>query len=338
MKIEIFEDIDKGWFVGDNVFGLKELKSLIEGSEDKDVRIDIHCNGGSCAEGLAMYDYLRSSGKDITTHIDGECHSIALVVLLAAPKERRFAAPNARGIIHHVRGFMGFDAMTADELKAAAEGVAADEERILNIYAERTGTDIETLRKVMGEEKERSAQELKDLGFVGEIDTYTTNKKDKSMKIFNLIKRKMKKTNYEFKDEEGKLLFSSEKETAELAVGDAIVIADGSDSGEFILEDGRKVVVDGGVIATIEEPKTEEEETETEKAEEEADVDALKADIDTLKAEVETLKAEVETLKAALEEVKIAQQKSNYIAPKRVNQSGKVGISDFAEKFKKFSK
>lgn len=152
----------------------------------------------------------------------------------------------------------------------------------------------------------------------------------------------MKKTNYEFKDEEGKLLFSTEKETAELAVGDAIVIADGTDSGEFILEDGRKVVVEGGVIATIEEPTTEEEvkeeEAEAEKAEAEADVDALKADVDTLKAEVETLKGEVETLKAAIEEVKVAQQKSNYIAPKRVNQSGKVGISDFADKFKKFNK
>ena len=59
--------------------------------DDDEVDIRIHCRGGDCVEGWAIYDKLRQSGKTISCTVEGECSSMATIILLAAPAERRHA-------------------------------------------------------------------------------------------------------------------------------------------------------------------------------------------------------------------------------------------------------
>ena len=69
----------------------KSITEFLESIDENDSEIDlrIHCKGGLVVEGWAIYDALRDSGKTIKATIEGECSSMATIILLAAPKERR---------------------------------------------------------------------------------------------------------------------------------------------------------------------------------------------------------------------------------------------------------
>ena len=60
----------------------------------------LHCTGGDVIEGWAMVDKLRATGKEIRATIEGQCASMATVLLCAAHKENRRAYPHAQILIH----------------------------------------------------------------------------------------------------------------------------------------------------------------------------------------------------------------------------------------------
>jgi ATP-dependent Clp endopeptidase proteolytic subunit ClpP len=247
------------------VFSVETVKNIFEeNAEEQDFKFNIHCDGGSVSEGLAIYDILRNSGKNIYTNIEGSCHSMAVTLLLAAPKENRTANRNARALIHQVYGGMT-DYATADQLREYATEIDMEQNAILDIYAERTGYNRTELEKLMKAEKVRTAQELLEYGFISQINTYNTNFKtkkmteikeqnskiDKVLEILNKVlpKKNQSEVNIEFKDAEGNVVFKTEKEDGSIAVGDTV---EGSD-GTFIIEDGREVTIEGGVVTAINE-------------------------------------------------------------------------------------
>ena len=78
----------RDWFGTDGVC-YKDITDFLEKMEEGDNNIEllIHCPGGNCLEGWAIYDKLRQSGKQISATIEGNCSSMATIILLAAPKE-----------------------------------------------------------------------------------------------------------------------------------------------------------------------------------------------------------------------------------------------------------
>lgn len=251
-------------------------KVFDENPEETEFKFHINCDGGVVSEGLRIYDVLRTSGKTLHCNIEGGCHSMAIILLLAAPKENRTANPNSRALIHEVRGG-SWDFLKADELRTVADEIEREQNAILDIYADRTGYDRAELEILMKEEKMRTAQELIQYGFISKINTYSTNLKPKNQmskptktvqELLNQAKELGKKllnltegetVNFEFKDAEGVVLFTTEKEDDSIAVGDAA-----SPDGTFELPDGRTVVIADGVITEINEPEsTNSEEVET---------------------------------------------------------------------------
>ena len=93
-----------------------------------------------------------------------------------------------------------------------------------------------------------------------------------------------------------------EKESGEPMVGDGVV----SEDGEYLLPDGRTVVVEGHVITEIRPAEEEAVEAEAERGEEpgtdEAEFSEKDAEIDRLKAIIAEKDAEIEELKKQLEE------------------------------------
>jgi ATP-dependent protease ClpP protease subunit len=306
VEIKVYDDIaNKSEVIFMQAFGIEDaqvfsadaVRKVFERNKvEKDFRFNIHCNGGFVSEGLAIYDIIRTSGKNIYTHIDGACHSMAVTILLAAPPENRSANVNARALLHRVR--MGVcDDMTAEELTAAAKSCVAEENNILRIYAERTGNSEADMRKLMNKEQEHGAQELLNLGFISKITSYNTNKFKRKIMAQNktttakpaagakdtttsgaakpqtLVQQAAgllgrianaltppKAVNYDYTDDEGNVLFSTEAEDDTLAVGDAVTIPDGSTDGTFELPDGRTVTVADGAVAEIAEPDDDEAE------------------------------------------------------------------------------
>lgn len=275
VEIDIYKPIDRedpfmsffGW--DDLVFSADNIhRAFDENPTETDFRFNINCDGGSVAEGLRIYDVLRTSGKNIYMNIEGGCHSMAVCLLLAAAKENRTANPNCRALIHEVRACT-YENLTADDAQALADEIRTEQEAILDIYVDRTGTDRQTLEELMKAERQLTAEQLKEYGFISKINVYMTNRKKhfKTKNFKEMAKTKkevisaadnfMKKlknllsatvVNYDHKDADGNVLFTTEAEDDTLEVGMAA-----SPDGEFKLADGRVVVITDGVIAEIRE-------------------------------------------------------------------------------------
>ena len=262
------------------VFSLETLNKIFdENPDEKDFRFNIHCDGGSIYEGLAIYDKIRTSGKNIYCNIEGGCHSMAIVLLLAAPKENRTANANARALIHEVQVPVDSYFVSTTELESLTEQAKMEQDAILDIYAERTGTDRAVLENLMKEERVRTASELLQYGFISKINSYNTNKKKSKMgkdtkkNLVNQIDKFMRgvknilgePVNYDFTDADGNVILTTEREDETIEVGDSVVLPNGETSGEVTLQDGRTVKVADGVDTEVvekEETTTTEEEIE----------------------------------------------------------------------------
>ncbi|HYC76251.1 MAG TPA: ATP-dependent Clp protease proteolytic subunit [Planctomycetota bacterium] len=80
-----------------------QLVILQKAEASAPVTVYINSPGGSADSGFAMFDALRFFDMPVTTVVNGLCASAAVMVQLAAPRQRRFAAPNARFLLHQPR-------------------------------------------------------------------------------------------------------------------------------------------------------------------------------------------------------------------------------------------
>lgn len=267
-------------------FGLDDLREIVEQNpQENEICLNIHCVGGSVSEGLAIYDYLRTSGKKIYTNVEGDCHSMAIVLLLSAPIENRSCNKNASALIHKVSQYV-WDNLTEDKASEIADEIRQYEQKIISIYADRTGKDKDYLQQIMDEEKIRDAQFLLDNNFVGRINEYNTNQKHKNTMSKTLLQRAkdfLRKqgtlTNFVFKDNEGNTMFETSEEGDKLEVG-----MTASPDGIFTLAEdtselkaGTVITIKNGTITDIQEPDTQEvEQLQKETGVESQDVNALR--------------------------------------------------------------
>lgn len=273
---------------------------------EQEIMLELHSCGGDTTEGWAIYDALRASGRTIHAKVVGECASMATIIYLAAPKERRSIAKHGRMLIHSPY-FPDAGAVTRDNIGALQATLEEEHNKMLNEYIARTGMDKETLEAQMSAGGWFDADRAVALGFAGfiapELSASTQSKKDMKK---NKLKAALEAfcaafastSAMTFTTKDG-LELEVEREEGEIEVGDPA-----SPDGEFILEDGRTVIVKDGVIVDIKDAEPEEpaEETpETEAVEEETPEEPAE-DVEELKKQNEELKKENEELKKQLEE------------------------------------
>jgi ATP-dependent protease ClpP protease subunit len=328
LEVQIYDEIANkseqvwlsAWGMEDCIFSADIVnKIFLDNPDEKDIKFNIHCNGGSVGEGLTIYDILRNSGRNIYMNVEGSCHSMAIVLLLAAPAENRTGNRNLRALVHRVYcPAMGY--YTADELKSLSDETILEENAILDIYEERTGKNRAALAAWMKSEKQRTADELLDMNFISKINSYNTNFKrgkmkknektagksgknevlKKSSSFLNRIKRFFA-VNYDYTDSEGNVLFSTESEEDTLAVGDTVTISDGNTEGTFTLVDGRVVTIVDNTVTDI----AEEAESETT-----VEVEALNAENDELRRTLQEAEAIITELRNHIQ--------SDYVPGQRV--------------------
>lgn len=176
--LKIYSDItskeDKVWYqwFGLDAVCFEDVDKFCESipEDDNEIDIRIFCNGGSCMEGWAMYDRLRQTGKDITVTVEGKAASMATVILMAAPKEKRKCYQNASLCVHNPwMDAYHLGQATADDLQKAADNLREEQNRILDLYVERCGCDRKEMQALMDEDKYIDPERAKELGLVGEI-------------------------------------------------------------------------------------------------------------------------------------------------------------------------
>ena len=139
-----------------------ELNAIAKDSDS--VTLRINSPGGIVSDGYAIYNAIKQSGLNVTAYVDGLAASAASFILMAADKI--YIPPAAEIMIHDVWGFaMG----NAKELRQIANQMDSKNEIIINIYAERTGMDRESIKTMMGDETWMNGEQSVDMGFADEL-------------------------------------------------------------------------------------------------------------------------------------------------------------------------
>ena len=310
IKSEEAKQMDLLWFGIDSGMSFKSLDEALAAKkeDDKEIILRIHCNGGDVIEGYAIYDKLRSmEGCTIKAEVEGECSSMATVILLAASERKAYK--DARLCIHKPMIQCYFnECMTEDDARKLYEDLHAETERMLSIYTERTGQKADVLEALMKEDKYITVDEAKDLGFLTEIIEHVTAQKTAqsstnnkpNLKTMAKVEKKepskvqkllislaeaagLKAEMADVKDDEKPVsmtlntadggTITIDREEGEPQVGDTA-----SPDGEFKMPDGKTIVITDGVITEIREEDAGNGDGEGE------DAEALKKAQDDLKA------------------------------------------------------
>lgn len=273
--------------------------------EEQEVMLELHSCGGDTTEGWAIYDALRASGRTIHAKVVGECASMATVLFLAAPKERRSIAKHGKMLIHSPY-FPDAGVVSRKNIGTLQATLEEEHKKMLDVYEERTETNREELESQMNDGGWFDAERAVELGFAGfiapELSASIQNKMKKKSKglkaaVEAFVAALSRTSALTFTTKDG-LELEVDKEEGDIEVGDAA-----EPDGEFELEDGRTVIVKDGVVVEIkqtEEEEQPEEETPDVAAEEEPETNA--EEIDELKKQIEELKQENEDLKKQLDE------------------------------------
>jgi ATP-dependent protease ClpP protease subunit len=261
--------------ITDNTTSAKAVSDFLDENKNAtSITVKINSRGGDVQEGWSIYDLLTTSGKKIKTIGEGKVYSIATIIFLAGSE--REMMKNADGLIHnpYIPPYTLADAYESGDLLKIAEGLQQEESKILDFYAEKTGTDKAKLAEYMSADTKLSAEDMLSLGFATKViepvkayafikpkNTFKMDEKEKAAFFEKLgatldsavakMFSRLPAVDQKMTDKDGKE-FKLEKETGAPAVGDKA-----SPDGTYTMVSGEKITVAGGVVSEITESDTE---------------------------------------------------------------------------------
>ena len=156
--------------INDNLSNLIVAQLLFLESENpkKDINIYINSPGGVISSGLAIYDTMQFVSPSISTLCIGQAASMGALLLCGGDKNKRFALPNSRIMIHQPLG--GFQGQASD-IEIHAKEILLMKKKVNEILAKHTGKSIKTIEKDTDRDNFLNANEAKDYGIVDDILT-----------------------------------------------------------------------------------------------------------------------------------------------------------------------
>ena len=177
-EIRIFDQIgqETDWWTGET-YGISakafidDLKAL-EAKHDV-IHIRVNSIGGYLSDGLAMFNAVASSTKDIKVHNDGIAYSFGAAFLQSAKKGNRYAGKSSMTMLHAVAGSpYGLGRLTA----AKAREVAAELDKFDAVMAEAMSASIGLSKEEIqakwldGKDHYFTAEEAKAAGLIDHIE------------------------------------------------------------------------------------------------------------------------------------------------------------------------
>ena len=150
------------WF--ENDVCVYDLAKEIGDLNGKALTVRINSYGGEVAEGLAIYNLLKSYEGEVTTICDGFACSAASVVFMAGAK--RIMPRSSLLMIHNAWTWASGD---ADDLRKAADDLEKITQPSVEIYTSVSNLDADEIKAMMDAETWIDADEALDYGFATEI-------------------------------------------------------------------------------------------------------------------------------------------------------------------------
>lgn len=145
---------------------IAQLLFLQTEDPDKDIHLYVNSPGGIVSSGLAIYDTMQYVKSDIATYCIGQATSMGALLLAAGTKEKRFALPHARIMIHQPMG--GFQGQATD-IEIHAREILRTKEVLNSILAYHTGQPMEKIQADTDRDFFMSGKEAKEYGIVDEV-------------------------------------------------------------------------------------------------------------------------------------------------------------------------
>ena len=145
-----------------------QLLFLESENPEKDIHLYINSPGGSVSSGLAIYDTMQFIKPDISTLCIGQAASMGALLLCAGTKNKRFALPHARVMIHQPLG--GFSGQASD-IDIHAQEILKTRDRLNTILKNHTGQNIKTIQKDTDRDYFMSASESAKYGIIDKVLT-----------------------------------------------------------------------------------------------------------------------------------------------------------------------
>src|SRR5918992_1409976 len=133
-----------------------QLLHLESEDPDKDISIYINSPGGSAYAGLAIYDTMQYIKPDVSTICVGMAMSMGAILLLGGAKNKRYALPNSKIMIH--QGSAGFQGTPAD-IEIHAKEVLSLRKRMAEIIAQHTKQSLDQVEKDIDRDRFMTAEE-----------------------------------------------------------------------------------------------------------------------------------------------------------------------------------
>lgn len=291
---------------------MEQVKSI--GNVDEYLVI-INSAGGEVFEGYAIYNYLLSLNKPLTTRGVGIVASIATVIFLAGKKRQLY---NTTQFLIHNPWSMGEG--DATEFIRKAEELRVIENNLIDFYHQQTGVDNSTIQDLMNEDKFITSETALELKFATEIlspvkafATFKNQNKNKNQmskigKIFKQAFAELKNAgvvlNETIMTKDGQELEVTMSGST-IAVGDEVMEDGQPAEGSYQLADGTEIECKGGIVTTIIQPSAsvDEPSNSTELEILNAKKSELEEQVANLTAELEALRTENETLKGTNEQM-----------------------------------
>lgn len=325
---------------GEESFNLTKLKKYLDSLEADvtDLHVYINSGGGSVNEGWAIYDKLKTSGYNVTTIGEGMVGSIATIIYMAGTIRKLHE--NTKFFIHNPYWQPDEPTpMEAEDLINLGEDLKSEQKKILDFYANQTGTALEQIEPLMSKATDLTSSQAIEMGFAQEVITSAINYKqyklvamiDKKqtsqntmtqvtkemsmLKRFGLMLNRFMKGNFKNMDitavdEAGNnVKLFIETETEDLMGKNCYLITEDGDQttapdGKYTDGEGKVIVVAGGVVSSVEDALN--------STDDQPNVEALNAELEELKAknleltnQLEASKTETTNIKAQLEVINV---------------------------------
>jgi ATP-dependent Clp protease protease subunit len=143
-----------------------QLLFLESENPNKDIAFYINSPGGVVTAGLAMYDTMQYIRSPVSTVCIGQAASMGSLLLCAGAKDKRYALPHSRIMVHQPSG--GAQGQATD-IEIQAREILKVRKRLNEIYVRHTGQPIDAIERKLERDSYMSSEEARDFGLIDHV-------------------------------------------------------------------------------------------------------------------------------------------------------------------------
>ena len=145
---------------------IAQLLFLTNQNEEEDIYIYINSPGGMVSAGLAIYDTMKYINSPVITIGMGMCASMGAFLLSSGSKNKRYALPNTKIMIHQPMG--GANGQATD-IMIVAEEIIKTKKQLNKILSENTNQPLDKIENDVERDYYMSAYEAKEYGVIDKV-------------------------------------------------------------------------------------------------------------------------------------------------------------------------